>query len=174
GALDPQEYHKTLDEMLEIIKETAEEARNIANNLMPGIIEKYGLVESIKHQYNKLYITNTNTSLKLNADKFDATAKPETQAEIFRIVCELLNNAFKYSHATLITLTLASEGSSLSLLYHDNGIGFDVATTMEHIKGKKTSGLFNIHERVDKLGGTITLTSEPKKGMMMEITIKED
>ena len=159
--------------MLEIIKETAEEARNIANNLMPSIIEKYGLIESIKHQYNKLYITNTNTTLKLNADKFDATAKPETQAEIFRIVCELLNNAFKYSHATLITLTLASEGAKLTLQYRDNGIGFDVTSTLEQIKGKKTSGLFNIHERVDKLGGTISLVSELNKGTTIEIAIKE-
>ncbi|MBO4771936.1 MAG: response regulator [Bacteroidales bacterium] len=174
GAVDDtQEYNNMLDKMLEIIKETAEEARNIANTLMPSIIEKYGLIESIKHQYNKLYITNTNTTLKLNADKFDATAKPETQAEIFRIVCELLNNAFKYSHATLITLTLASEGNTLTLQYHDNGIGFDVTSTLEQIKGKKTSGLFNIHERVDKLGGTISLVSELNKGTTIEIAIKE-
>ena len=174
GALDPQEYHKTLDEMLEIIKETAEEARNIANNLMPGIIDKYGLVESIKHQYNKLYITSKTTELKLDTTNFTATATPEMQAEIYRIVCELFNNAFKYSHATQIALTLANNGTTMSLQYHDNGIGFDVPTTMEQIKGKKTSGLFNIHERVEKLGGTITRVSEPKKGMTMEIAIKED
>ena len=174
GAIDDhEECSKMLDEMLAIIKETAEEARNIARNLMPGIIEKYGLVESIKHQYNKLCITNRNTKLKLDTDNLKTDTKPEIQAEIFRIVCELLNNAFKYSHASQIDLSLASEGPAMSLTYQDNGIGFDVPKTMEQIKGKKTSGLFNIHERVNKLNGAITLISEPSKGTFMEITIKE-
>ncbi|MCR5456006.1 MAG: response regulator, partial [Bacteroidales bacterium] len=148
GTLDAQEYQQMLDEMLVIIKDTADEARDIANNLMPSLIKKYGLVESIKHQYSKLYTASKNTKLTLNTDNFQANSNPEIQADIYRIVCELFNNAFKYSHATQIDITLANDDSSLSLKYQDNGIGFDVAKTLEQIKGKKTSGLFNIHERV--------------------------
>lgn len=173
GVLNQQEHDTMLDDMLNIINDIAVEARDIANNLIPTFIKKYGLVESIKHQYKILYAASKNTTLNLKTDRFEATAKTETQAEIYKITCELFNNAFKYSHATQIDITLESDGNTTTLKYHDDGIGFDVTKTLEQIKGKKTSGLFNIHERVSKLNGTIALLSEPQKGTTIEITINE-
>jgi signal transduction histidine kinase len=41
---------------------------------------------------------------------------------------EALNNAFKYSGAENIIVTLNSEGEQLALLIRDNGKGFDLAT----------------------------------------------
>ena len=171
GMLDAQEYNNMLDDMSNIVVEMANEARNIANNLHPDIIAKLGLVDSIKYQFSRLYVMNRNTKLNFDYAGYVELESQDVQTELYHIACELMNNAFKYAHATQIDIVLESDGKNVSFKYHDDGVGFDVEKTMQRIKGKKSSGLINIRERISKLNGTITMESRPHGGMTLAVEI---
>jgi signal transduction histidine kinase len=68
-------------------------------------------------------------------------------------VLEALQNAAKYAHASCATVRLLDNGTTLSFEVTDDGIGFDPDTV---IRG---AGLANINDRLDALGGTVSLHS---------------
>ncbi len=165
GILSPAEQTGMLNEMQKIITDTAQEAKNIANNLMPDLINKFGLAESLSYQYNRLFASNKTTRLILVSDKYTGHESNEKKTALYRISCELMNNAYKYSHASEVTISLVSADTNVQLTYHDNGVGFNVEETLKKIKDKPVSGLRNIQERVKSLDGTIEITSSPANGM---------
>ena len=170
GLLSPEEQNSMLSEMQNIVNDTAQEAKNIANNQVPDIIRKFGLKESIRYQFERIFLTCKGPELIMHDGSY-TEQDPERETALYRIVNELMNNAFKYSRATKIDISICSSGNKIQFTYQDNGIGFDMEQIMERIKTKQVSGLRNIRERVHSLGGKLSMGSAPQKGMVVEIEI---
>ena len=77
----------------------------------------------------------------------------EVEAAVYFSVLEALQNAAKYAQASSATVRLVDNGTTLSFEVTDDGIGFDPDTV---IRG---AGLANINDRLDALGGTVSLHS---------------
>ena len=71
---------------------------------------------------------------------------------------EALQNAAKHAAASTIGVTLTGTSSGLELTVEDDGAGFDPASTPEG------SGLANIRDRVESVGGTVRTESAPGRG----------
>jgi signal transduction histidine kinase len=69
-----------------------------------------------------------------------------------------MQNVQKYAGATRAVIRLRADGDQLHFSVHDDGAGFDPATV------KKGSGLTNMTDRLDALGGSLALTSTPGQG----------
>ena len=78
---------------------------------------------------------------------------PHVASSIFRIVQESVNNAMKYAEATMISVCLAIDETSFTILINDNGKGF---CQQEICPGY---GLENIKKRAEELHGTLDLDS---------------
>jgi two-component system NarL family sensor kinase len=78
---------------------------------------------------------------------------------LFRIVQEALANIARHSQARRVSIALGQDGSTVQLRVRDDGIGFDIA----RIEQARSSGigLRNMRERVEHLGGRLTLSSIP-------------
>jgi signal transduction histidine kinase len=71
---------------------------------------------------------------------------------------EALQNAAKHAGADSIRVTLAGTAAGLELTVEDDGAGFDPAST------PAGSGLVNIRDRVESVGGTVRTESAPGRG----------
>jgi signal transduction histidine kinase len=69
-----------------------------------------------------------------------------------------LQNVTKYAEASQASVRLSAANGSLDFEVLDDGAGFDMATT------PKGSGLTNMTDRIDALGGNLQLTSTPGAG----------
>lgn len=78
---------------------------------------------------------------------------PHVASSIFRIIQESINNAMKYAEATLISVCLAIDETSFTVLITDNGKGF---CRHEICPGY---GLENIRRRAEELNGKLDLDS---------------
>jgi signal transduction histidine kinase len=78
---------------------------------------------------------------------------PQLASSIFRIMQEAVNNALKYADASAISLCLASDSTSLTLLVSDNGKGFCLNDV------PKGYGLLNIKRRTEELKGKLEINS---------------
>ena len=88
---------------------------------------------------------------------------------MYRVTTELINNTLKYAKATEVTIKLTKKDNNLMLCYFDNGKGFDV----DSMVGKNSGlGLFNIKNRVQHIGGDISILSKPNKGVEVKIKVK--
>jgi signal transduction histidine kinase/ligand-binding sensor domain-containing protein len=79
---------------------------------------------------------------------------------------EAINNAVKYSQATLLKIKCDVTNNILILKIEDNGIGFEKTDT-----AKFGNGLRNIRKRAEELNGELTITSSINKGTIVRISI---
>jgi signal transduction histidine kinase/ActR/RegA family two-component response regulator len=98
----------------------------------------------------------------------------EMRMVIFRAVQELLFNVAKHSGVkeAEVSSRLLSEDSQVQVVVRDSGKGFDLAAI--RIGGGATGGfgLFSLQERLEALGGSLTIESAPGKGSSFTITVR--
>lgn len=82
----------------------------------------------------------------------------ETRRNIFLIFKEAINNAVKYSQATVLEIRVHAFDHSIEILIKDNGKGFDFSSV------KKGNGLNNIQKRADEIGAKLILRSKENEG----------
>ncbi|HEX6846815.1 MAG TPA: two-component regulator propeller domain-containing protein [Chitinophagaceae bacterium] len=83
---------------------------------------------------------------------------PSAALNIYRIIQEALNNIEKYSHATVVKVTVAHRDNDTYVEIFDNGKGFDPEKT------EKGYGLKNIRKRAEELNGHLQIQSQPGAG----------
>jgi signal transduction histidine kinase len=71
---------------------------------------------------------------------------------------EALQNAAKYSNASKVTVHLVDRGDALRFSVEDDGLGFDPAADASG------TGLQNMADRLQALGGDLEIVSSPGQG----------
>jgi signal transduction histidine kinase len=140
--------------------------RNISHNLLPPILEKFGLVaalEEVEFNYNKTNSVELNfkTNIEDEDPLFDSTDK----LYLYRICQEIIQNALKHGKAKLIRISLLNQAGNVHLSITDNGVGFN----MNELQSGKGMGLMNIENRVEMLGGTLKISSKLHEGSTFDI-----
>jgi len=154
--------HKAED----IIEEALTAVREISNKLSPHLLTNHGLSSAIHSFVNKL---GESSGLKITFNS-DVTRRlgDEIEAALYRAVIECLNNTIKYARAKNVNILLNDADSQLLLHYKDDGIGFHLADTLSKKKGL---GLFNLQNRIQTIGGKITMYSVPGMGVDYQIIV---
>ena len=86
------------------------------------------------------------------------------------IIRELSANAVVHGQATRLTVAGDLDGEILAFSVNENGKGFDPGTCDGPAEGH--FGLAGIRERIERLRGTFTLKSHPRKGSYTKITFR--
>jgi signal transduction histidine kinase len=84
----------------------------------------------------------------------------------YYVVSEALTNVAKYAHASLVHVDVRAGDSVLELAVRDDGIGGADPT--------RGSGLLGLKDRVEALGGTLTVTGGPGAGTSVVASIPLD
>lgn len=157
-------------EIKAILDETITEVRRISHNLMPSVLQDFGLEAALRSLCNRT-AQATGWSVHLSFDAFpDASPLPqEYTIGLYRIAQEGIHNAVKYAQASQIELIVDCEPDQVQLRIRDNGKGFDweayQQTTLE------ANGIRNMRERAHLLGGTFQLITEPGTGTTLTVSV---
>jgi signal transduction histidine kinase len=108
--------------------------------------------------------------IKLDTDLKEERFDSNVEVVLYRVICELINNTIKHAHARKIDIGIAKEGDYLSIIYKDDGKGFDVSKVIEQ-PGTGGMGFSNIYSRINSLKGEIKIESENKKGTLVTIKV---
>jgi PAS domain S-box-containing protein len=93
----------------------------------------------------------------------------EAEIEIVRIVQEAVTNAVKHARATAIDVSVDATGSGLAVKVEDNGCGFDPRLPREGC-----FGLIGLHERAERLGAELTVTTALGSGTSVMLRVATD
>jgi len=96
---------------------------------------------------------------------------PDTEVAVLRVAQSALANVTAHSGARhgRVTLTYMPDGITLDI--HDDGHGFD-PDTVEQRRGPDSGfGLVTMQQRVEALGGTLTIESAPGEGAVIAAAI---
>ena len=143
-----------------VVARTQEITRSIhdlAHQLHPARLHLLGLVGALRGLEREL--SRPGLTITLTHDDIPPLS-PELTLCLFRIVQEALQNAIKYSQAREIAVILNYvNGTGVRLTITDDGVGFNVDGTW-----KRGLGLISMRERLEAVGGTLSIFSKPGFG----------
>ena len=152
-----------------VINEAIKSLKEISDNLSPHILNNFGLVRALNNFSNKINVART-IKINLESDLKDERFDNNVEVVLYRVVCELINNTIKHAKAKKIDLSLTKDGEYLSIVYKDDGKGFDVDKVINQPSGTGM-GFSNIYSRINSLKGEINIESEQKKGTFVTIKV---
>ena len=143
----------------------AEEAREIARQLHPAILEDLGLPKALQNLCREV------SQRQVIPVKFRATNRlPEVTIEdalcVYRIAQEALNNSTKHARPKNIWVRLSGT-RNLRLAIHDDGIGFDA----DSVRGSGGLGLVSMKERARTAGATLSIQGRPGHGTQVTLVV---
>ena len=153
---------KTKELLAELQVETGralEDLRNLARGIYPPLLADEGLGAALEAQSKRFtlpVVVRTNGTGRY---------PPEVEATVYFCVLEALQNAAKYSGASATDISLDASDGELSFEVSDDGRGFDPMTT------PRGSGLQNMTDRLEAIGGSLQIRSSPGEGTRLLGTI---
>jgi signal transduction histidine kinase len=142
--------------------------RRLSHELRPMILEEMGLLPAINFLAESV-TARSGLSITVEGDpEFSPT--PLHSAMIYRIIQEAFTNVTKHAKATHVHVTIQHERQSLRCSVKDNGAGFDVSSLSART-GEGGLGMIGIRERLNSVGGTLSLKSTIGRGTELVMII---
>jgi PAS domain S-box-containing protein len=153
----------SIEDNMKVIDEAVDQVRDLSVDLRPLLLDDFGLVVAVRwyldRQAKSCGVPADFTTRSLGEDdRFSS----ELETACFRIVQEAVTNVARHARATRISVVLERAGQDLILLISDDGAGFDMKALRS--TSAATLGLRSMEERVQAVGGTITIDSAPDLG----------
>jgi len=147
----------------DILSECIRESRRISYDLMPKVLEDFGLIEAIqdisRQLSGKITFGYHFTGLRSRLPKY-------LEIAIYRIVQELTINIVKHANATKAGITLGIKKNDIKIRVEDNGTGFNV------LEGREPGiGMRAIKNKLNLLKGNLDVSSMPGQGTIVNIQI---
>ena len=159
-------------EAAHLIDQAVSEVRRISRNLQPATLQQLGLEQAL-HTLVQAVPPDQAPEVSMSQDGPMVRLIPPHELMVYRIVQELLANGLRHARAQKINLWIQLKFGILTLVYTDNGTGFDLRELDElpppGPHGQPVGmGLINLRSRVAVLGGKLSYYSQPGAGTRVE------
>jgi signal transduction histidine kinase len=157
AAGDVGPVDENLGEIRATVQEALGEMRLLLFELRPPPLEEHGLIGALRMRLRAVE-SRSGLTAEFVGDEA-ARLRPEAERELYRVAQEALNNVLKHAHASRVAVRLEIEATRAVLEIADDGVGFGADP-----RGGGGFGLPGMRERVERLGGALTVESAPGAG----------
>jgi len=148
---DPEKAAQLIEQLESDAGDALETLRDLARGIYPPLLAGSGLKAALEAQAGRATLPVTIQAENLGRYPQDV------EAAVYFCVLEALQNVQKYAEASSATVTIDEHEGSLHFSVVDDGRGFDPAAA-------HGSGLTNMRDRIDALGGRLQVVSAPGQG----------
>jgi signal transduction histidine kinase len=152
---DLEKTEGLVDQIQRETQDALENLRDLARGIYPPLLADKGLVTALEAQARKATV-----QVLVEANGVDRYPQ-NTEAAVYFCVLEALQNVTKYADATQAVVRLGRQNGALVFEVQDNGKGFDANST------RPGSGMTNMADRLEALGGSLTVQSRPGGGTIV-------
>ena len=146
---DPARARTMIGELKADADEALETLRDLARGIYPPLLADQGLAAALEAQARKATLP---VAVEVRGV---ARYSQEVEAAVYFCCLEALQNVQKYASAGSAAISLREGDGSVTFEVSDDGVGFDVDNVA------RGAGLQNMHDRLEALGGAITVHSRP-------------
>ncbi|MFL6447124.1 MAG: PAS domain S-box protein [Bryobacteraceae bacterium] len=162
----PDALKQQLEGLTNEITKVSEGVRTLSHGLHPSMLEHLGLIPALRSLGSEFEKVQSFT-FHLISFPLQRTIPLSVASTLYRIAQEALRNVAKHAPGSLVTVRVTEDEHELHLSIHDNGPGFDPASTATH----HGLGLISIEERVRLVGGKLALSAKPGGGTRIDVTV---
>src|SRR5215468_5978287 len=156
-----------LDRVLQIMSRGIEEGRSTIRGLRSSDSATRDLVIALSGVEQEL--SWADIDFHVNVAGRQQPLNPLIQQEVYRIGREALLNAFCHSGAKRVEVELEYADQNLQMRVRDDGSGIDPQMLRDGREGHW--GLAGMHERAERIGGLLKISSNPREGTEVRLSI---
>lgn len=134
-----------------------EELRELTHGINPPLLTERGLAAALDELCRRAALP-----ARLDLD-LEGRLPDQVESAAYFVASEALTNAAKHSHGSEVRVSARHEGNTLTVEVLDDGIGGATTTG--------GSGLRGLADRVEALGGRLTVSSPPGRGTTLRAEI---
>ncbi|MBM2576570.1 cache domain-containing protein [Jannaschia sp. Os4] len=162
GEVEPRAA-SAVGEAVEGLQEAIAEVRRISHDLRPGVLDDLGLGPALKALCEG-FAARTGIAVDFATVVFRNRLDIESKTALYRIAQEALTNVERHAGASRVEVELFGHRAGGTLRIVDDGRGIG--------GGAAGLGLRNMAERIEQLGGTLSLGPGPGgRGTQVEATV---
>jgi signal transduction histidine kinase len=153
----PDELPGLAAELSEGLRDASDELREISRGIHPTILTEAGLGPALRALARR-------SDIPVDVDvRLAARLPTHVEAAAYYIASEALTNVAKHAQANVVALTAAHDDGVLTLEVRDDGVG--------GVDAGRGSGILGLTDRVEALGGTISIASPPGGGTTLSVRL---
>jgi signal transduction histidine kinase len=152
-------HAERLDGILNLCKKVVEDTRSLTFELSPPVLYELGFEPAVAWLVDR-HVEQHKIRVRFEDDGQPKPIDDDIRVLLFQSVRELLNNVARHSWAKEAKVSVEREDANIRIVVEDDGIGFDSS----QLKQTGGFGLFNIHERLDNVGGRFAVRSASGEG----------
>ncbi len=160
----------TVCKVHDLLDRVEEQLRRLSRELRPTILDDLGLAPALEWLAQGV-AERTGISVAVQAPVGRLPSGIETV--LYRVVQEALNNTARHAQAMSAAIEVWLGNGTVRAVVRDDGQGFDVETALAR-RGDRGLGLIGMRERVDAVGGRLSITSAAGRGTEVIATIPVD
>jgi signal transduction histidine kinase len=162
SALPPAagEVRSELTHVVDGLTGALDELREIARGIHPAILSEGGLGPALKTLARR-------SAIPVELDVLvEGRLRDSVEVAAYYAISEMITNAAKHAQASSVTVDVVCANRTLRIMARDDGVG-----GADPARG---SGLVGLRDRIEALGGTISVQSPRGEGTAVEVTLPFD
>ncbi len=158
-----------LERVLALAQRSVREARRLIAGLRPTALDDFGVATALRLlvEAQRMEGWTIDYSETLGSERLPTTI----ENTLYGVAQEALNNARKHAGTTLARIVLERHDSKIRLEVQDWGSGFEPRAVLQEVSLGEYVGLREMRERVELVGGHITISSHSGRGTLVVVEV---
>jgi len=157
---------KRLEQSVGQLNNVIREVRTFISHVQPPMVLEQTVGDALRTLAGSFMATGAGVISVTVDDEISLRFSAEQRTHLLAIAKEALSNSIRHTKAEKRLVSLRRQGNRIRLEITDNGQGFSPAARQAH-----GMGLRNMRARAGKLRGRIAITSVPRQGTTVTLTI---
>ena len=141
------------------------DARALATELRPGVLDRFGLVSTIEWELQE-FSRRTGICATVTVPGADVELDDATATAAYRILQEALTNVARHAEAHHVRVDVSRDASGLTMRVEDDGKGIAPCALGE----VRSLGLVGMRERARLARGRFSIARGEKAGTVVTVT----
>jgi two-component system sensor histidine kinase DegS len=166
--VDSEKAKEELQNLKNAASNTFANVRDFIFDLRPMMLDDLGLIPTVR-RYIEAFREKTGLEISLVVAGSERRLEPHREVLCFRAIQQLLGNVRDHAQATQVKLNLILDDQEFRVTIEDNGVGFIPSEVL--VDSETPKGLTALEDRIQQVGGELTLESEPDQGTRVTLSI---
>ena len=151
-----------------LVRDALDDVRALMSGLRPRLLEAHGLAVALQAFAAMPPLWGTEVSVEIRGMSERERLASEIELGLYRIAQEAVSNARRHGGASRVGVLLVVHPGMAELTISDDGRGWTGASAEP---GPGGEGLPGMRERVQLLGGKLSVESAPGRGTRVSVTL---
>jgi len=168
-GVDPERPSQT---PLALSRELIDQLRAACTAMRPAALDDLGLLAALDRLAHTLGApSGVTVMVEAEPELAGTRLDSEVRLVLYRAAQEAINNSLRHGGPSTVRVTVRRENSAAILLVADDGRGFVPPEHLHDLAARGHLGLMGLRERVQQIGGRVTIDSTPGAGTALRVEV---